>query len=236
MATKNKSGNTQGNPSSKNDKRSSSSNERRSSNGNTSNSNGNSFSGSKEGENKGLKELFTHQLADLYYVEQQLLQHLPKMAEAAQNEELKQAFTDHLKETEGHVKHLDAIFKELGQEPKAQKCDGIDGILKEGQQLMQQFKGKDALDAALVCAAQKVEHYEITSYGSLCAFAEQLGMDSVCDRIEEILDQEKAADEHLSELAEQTLNMEADSDSGEESEDEHSEEGENATRKETATA
>ncbi|MGV3637606.1 MAG: ferritin-like domain-containing protein [Flavobacteriales bacterium] len=186
----------------------------------------------------GLTRLFQHQLADLYYVEKQLVQHLPKMAEAAQNEELVQAFKDHLSETEGHIKHLEAIFKEVGTEAKAQKCEAIDGILKEGQQLMQDFKGDAALDAALVCAAQKVEHYEITSYGSLCAFAEQLGMDSVCDRLEEILDQEKSADERMSRLAEDTLNIEADT---EEAEDEEGQEeagsGKNTTKqKAQATA
>jgi ferritin-like metal-binding protein YciE len=193
---------------------------------------------SSNGGNEGLKRLFQHQLADLYYVEKQLMQHLPKMAEAAENEELVQAFKDHLSETEGHVKHLEAIFKEVGTEAKAQKCEAIDGILKEGQQLMQDFKNDAALDAALVCAAQKVEHYEITSYGSLCAFAEQLGMDAVCDRLEEILDQEKAADDLLSRLAESTLNIEADTDEeqDEEGEEEKSGGGNTAKQKAQATA
>jgi ferritin-like metal-binding protein YciE len=234
MANKNRQGNTQSSNSDKSAQQRSGADGK----GNSRSANSGADSASTNGrEHKGLKRLFEHQLSDLYYVEKQLLQHLPKMAEAAQNDELKQAFKDHVKETEGHVKHLEAIFKEIGQTPKAQKCDGIEGILKEGQQLMQEFKGDDALDAALVCAAQKVEHYEITSYGSLCAFAEQLGMDNACDRLEEILDQEKAADDLLSRLAESTLDLEAEEGSDdEEDQDGQDEQGSTATRTARATA
>jgi ferritin-like metal-binding protein YciE len=227
MATKNKAGNDRSN--NNNDKNTS---QGASDKGQGARTSGASGHGDQR-QHKGLRKLFEHQLADLYYVEKQLLQHLPKMAEAAQGEELKEAFKEHLQETKGHVQHLEAIFKDLGRSPKAQKCEAIDGILQEGQQLMQDFKDDDALDAALVCAAQKVEHYEITTYGSLCAFAEQLGMDSVCDRLEEVLDQEKAADELLSELAESSLNLKADEDA----DDDDEQEGQGSrTQKARATA
>ncbi len=159
---------------------------------------------------EGLNKLFEHQLMDLYYVEQQLTKHLPKMAEAAVNEDLAAAFTDHLSETEGQLERLETVFGIIGRPAKGQKCPAIDGILKEAKDLMDEFEGDAALDAALACAAQKVEHYEITSYGSLCAFAEQLGLDEVCDELEAILDEEKAADKKLSRLAETVLNIEAD--------------------------
>lgn len=162
---------------------------------------------------EGLRKLFEHQLMDLYYVEKQLAKHLPKMAGAATNEDLSMAFTDHLNETEGHIERLDTVFGLIGRAAKGQKCPAMDGILDEAKDLMEEFDGDPALDAALASAAQKVEHYEITSYGSLCAFAEQLGMSEVCDELEAILDEEKATDKKLSKLAEAVLNIEADEDS-----------------------
>lgn len=160
--------------------------------------------------NEGLHKLFKHQLADLYYVEKQLVKHLPEMIEKARNKQLVRALEDHLEETEEHVARLERIFRKIGEPAKGEQCPAYDGIIKEAKDLMKEFDGDPALDAALVCAAQKVEHYEITSYGSLCAFAEQLDMHKVCDLLEATLDEEKDADAGLSRLAEQVLNVRAD--------------------------
>ncbi len=157
----------------------------------------------------GLRALFEHQLADLYYVEKQLLQELPRMAEKVVDEELQAAFDEHRDVTEKQVERLERIFELIGKPAKAKRCEAIDGILKEAKSLMSEFEDDPALDAALACAAQKVEHYEITSYGSLCAFAEELGLDQACDLIEDTLDEEKDADERLSSLAESALNIDA---------------------------
>lgn len=158
-------------------------------------------------EQEGLKKLFEHQLEDLFYVEQQLVKQLPTFVEAANSERLAQAFDRHHHETKGHVKRLEHIFRIIDKPAKGKKCPAMDGIIQEANDLMSDFKDDAALDAALVCAAQKVEHYEITSYGSLCAYAEELGLDEVCDVLERTLDEEKDADDHLSALAEQVLNM-----------------------------
>lgn len=179
----------------------------------------------KGARNEGLNKLFEHQLEDLYYVETQLVKEIPKMAEKAKSKQLIAALKDHLKETKGQVERLDAIFKIIGKPAKGKKCEAIDGILKEAKELMEEFSGDRALDAAITAAAQKVEHYEITSYGSLCAFAEQLGMDEVCDEIEAILDEEKAADKKLSQLAEDVLNIKADASEGSTEDDEDEEDG-----------
>lgn len=158
---------------------------------------------------EGLVKLFDHQLEDLYYVEKQLIKALPTMSRAASDRRLRRAFDMHLDETKRHVQRLEEIFEWLDKKPKAEDCEAIDGILAEAKSMMAEFKDDPAIDAALVCAAQKVEHYEITSYGSLCAFAEQLGWDKVCDILEETLDEEKDTDHKLSMLAEQVLNYEA---------------------------
>src|SRR5436190_8547332 len=182
-------------------------------------SNGSNTGSRKRGQGgtrtQGLQKLFEHQLADLYYVEKQLVKQLPKMAEKAVNEELAEAFNAHASETEGQITRLDKVYELIGRAPKGKKCEAMDGILAEARELMEEFADDPALDAAMVCAAQKVEHYEITSYGSLCAFAEQLGLDEVCDELEAILDEEKATDQKLSRLAETTLNIEADEQEGE---------------------
>lgn len=164
----------------------------------------------KEPKVTGLQKLFEDQLADLYYVEKQLVKALPKMAKKADNKELRTAFTDHLTETQGQVSRLEAVFSSIGKKPKAKKCPAIDGILEEGKEIMEEFSDDPALDAGLVSAAQKVEHYEITSYGSLKAFAEQLGLDKAVGLIEETLEEEKKADETLSGIGESVVNIEAD--------------------------
>jgi len=164
----------------------------------------------KKEESTGLLKLLEDQVADLYYVEKQLTKALPKMAKKATNEELRGCFEDHLAETENQVGRLEEIFEALGKPVKAKKCPAIDGILEEGKEIMEEFANDPALDAGLVSAAQKVEHYEITSYGSMKAWAEQLGLDDVVALIDETLAEEKAADEKLTGIAESVVNIEAD--------------------------
>lgn len=172
----------------------------------------------KKNESTGLQKLLEDQLADLYYVEKQLTKALPRMAKAAQNEELKEAFEEHLNETLEQVGRIEQMFEAIGKPAKAKKCPAIDGILEEGKEIMDEFKGDEALDAGLVAAAQKVEHYEITSYGSMKAWAEQLGLEDITALIDETLEEEKGADEKLTGIAEQVVNIEAES--GEEDEEE----------------
>lgn len=190
--------------------------------GSSSRARGNERSGaSRRRPQSGLVKLFDHQLADLYYVEKQLLKTLPSMSRKANDRRLRRAFDAHEEETQQHVQRLEQVFAWLDMKPRAQRCEAMDGILAEAKSMMDEFKDDQALDAAMVCAAQKVEHYEITSYGSLCAFAEQLGWDKVCDLLEDTLDEEKAADHKLSDLAEQVLNYEAlEGEANEESEEE----------------
>ena len=170
----------------------------------------------KKDESKGLMKLLEDQLADLYYVEKQLTKALPKMAKKASNDELRTCFEEHLTETQGQVGRIEQMFEALEKPAKAKKCPAIDGILEEGTEIMEEFAGDAALDAGLVSAAQKVEHYEITSYGSMKAWAEQLGLDEIVELIDETLEEEKAADEKLTSIAESVVNIEAEN--GEEEE------------------
>ncbi|MGV3636909.1 MAG: ferritin-like domain-containing protein [Flavobacteriales bacterium] len=165
---------------------------------------------------KGLEKLLEDQLKDLYYVEKQLVKALPKMAKAASNQALRTAFEEHLAETESHVTRLEEAFQALGLTARAKKCPAIDGILEEGKEHMDEYKGEPALDAALVASAQKVEHYEITSYGSASAWAGQLGSDEVKEILDGILEEEKAADEKLSDIGEQVVNLEAEAEEDDE--------------------
>ncbi len=155
---------------------------------------------------KDLKALFLHQLKDTYFAESAILKALPQMAEAAQAEELKGAFAVHLKETEGQVKRLEQVFQLMGEEPAGVECKAIQGIIEEGQAIVQEFSGGEALDAGLIAAAQAVEHYEITRYGTLLAWAKQLELGDVEGLLEESLDEEENTDELLSELAEDAIN------------------------------
>lgn len=177
----------------------------RSQGGRNDSSNGQGQSDPKE----GLWKLFIHQLTDLYYVEKQLIKAIPRMADKAMDQELSEALQDHAQETEQQVERLEEVFDILERTARAKKCEAIDGILDEAKELMDEFKGDPALDAAIVCAAQKVEHYEITTYGSLSAFANELGLDDVVSLLEETLEEEKHADERLSQLAESAVNMHA---------------------------
>jgi len=150
---------------------------------------------------KTLQNLLLDQLEDIYYAEKQLVRALPKMAKAATHGDLKQAFQSHLKETEGHVTKVEKAFKALGEKATARKCDAIVGLIKEADEMASDHKGCPTINAALIAAAQKVEHYEIATYGSLREWAEMVGNDDAADILQEILDEEKAADDTLTELA-----------------------------------
>lgn len=158
---------------------------------------------------KGLADLFEHALGDIYYAEKKIYKALPKMIKAADHPDLVAALTAHREETAGHIEKVEAVFELLGKRAKAQKCDAIDGILEEGEGLLEDFGPSMAADAAIIFSCQAVEHYEITRYGSMCAFAEALGMDEARQHLQEILDQESAADTKLSELAEDSINAAA---------------------------
>ena len=154
---------------------------------------------------KNLHDLFLDTLKDIYYAENKILKALPKMAKAAQADELKAAFTKHLRETEGQVKRLEQIFKELDEPAKGKKCPAIDGIIEEGNEIAKDYKGSPAIDAGLLAAAQAVEHYEISRYGTLKTWAEELGLGAVA-LIDETLAEEKATDAGLSKIAEASVN------------------------------
>ncbi len=155
---------------------------------------------------KDLKALFLHQLKDTYFAEQAILKALPQMAQAAQSEELRGALAVHLQETEEQVKRLEQVFQIIGEKPQGIECKAIQGIIEEGQEVLKEFAGGDALDAGLIAAAQAVEHYEITRYGTLLAWAKQLGLSDVQGLLEETLVEEENTDQLLSELAEDAIN------------------------------
>ena len=155
---------------------------------------------------KGLADLFEHALGDIYYAEKKIYKALPKMIKAADHPDLVAALTSHREETAGHIEKVEAVFELLGKRAKAQKCDAIDGILEEGESLLEDFGPSMAADAAIIFSCQAVEHYEITRYGSMRAFAEALGMDEAKTYLEGILAQESAADSKLTELAEDSVN------------------------------
>jgi ferritin-like metal-binding protein YciE len=158
---------------------------------------------------KQLEDLFEEVLKDIFYAEKKILTALPKMAKAAQSRDLKAAFEKHRRETEAQVERLEQVFDLLDQSPKGKKCEAIDGLVKEGQEGMKEFKGSPALDAALLATAQAVEHYEISRYGTLIAWANQLGMTQAADLLLETLEEEKNTDEALTKLAEEAVNVEA---------------------------
>ncbi len=151
---------------------------------------------------KNLEELFLESLADMYYAENQLVKALPKMAKTATHEDLRYAFETHLGETEGHVQKLEQVFDQFGEKPRSKKCPAIVGIIKEAEEIISENKKSPTINAALVYAGQKAEHYEIASYGSLREWARHLRREDVATAIDEILEEEKAADRKLTELAE----------------------------------
>jgi len=152
---------------------------------------------------EGLKELYVDELKDLYNAENQLVKALPKMAKAASSEELRQGFEEHLEQTRGHVQRLEKIFKSLGESPKGKKCKGMEGLVAEGAEVMEEDFEDSVMDAALIGAAQRVEHYEIAAYGTACAFAEVLGESDQASLLNETLEEEKETDEKLTKLAEE---------------------------------
>ncbi|MFH6782459.1 MULTISPECIES: YciE/YciF ferroxidase family protein [Methylobacterium] len=155
---------------------------------------------------KNLRALFLHQLKDTYFAENAILKALPKMAQAARSDELRGALSVHVEETREQVKRLDQVFRIVGEKPEGVTCQAIQGIIAEGEEVMQEFSGSDALDAGLIAAAQAVEHYEITRYGTLLAWARQLGFSEAEGLIKETLIEEENTDELLSELAEEAVN------------------------------
>jgi ferritin-like metal-binding protein YciE len=160
-------------------------------------------------EPKMLDELFHDTLKDIYFAEKKILATLPKMAKAAQNGELKAAFEKHRGETEGQVERLDRVFAIIDKKPHGKTCAAIVGITEEGAEIMQEYKGSPALDAGLLAAAQAVEHYEISRYGTLRTWAEELGLDDAASLLQETLDEEEATDKALTQIAKTAVNQEA---------------------------
>ena len=157
---------------------------------------------------ENLKDLLVHELKDLYSAETQILEALPKMAEAAHSQELKKAFNDHLEETKGQKKRLEEIFKHFDYKPGGQKCDAAEGLIEEGEEIIEELEKGELRDAALIGAAQRVEHYEMAGYGTARTFAEVLGLSEVQRLLQETLDQEGEANKLLTELSKK-LNRQA---------------------------
>jgi len=172
-------------------------------------------------EMESLKELYVDELKDLWSAETQITKALPKMMKAASNPKLKKAFNTHLKQTERHVKRLERIFKELDESPRGKKCVGMEGLIKEAQELIKEKPDADVLDAGLIAAAQHVEHYEIAGYGCVRTWARQMGEERQAELLQETLDEEEQTDRLLTELAESEINVEA---------EEEGEQGRTATR------
>jgi ferritin-like metal-binding protein YciE len=158
---------------------------------------------------KTLQDLFHDTLKDIYFAEKKILTALPKMAKAAQTEELSAAFEKHEGQTEEHVARLEKVFGMIDAKPQGKTCDAIVGIIEEGQDVMKEYKGSPALDAGLLAAAQAVEHYEISRYGTLKTWAEELGLDDAVQLLDETLSEEKETDMALTQLAETAVNQHA---------------------------
>jgi ferritin-like metal-binding protein YciE len=153
-----------------------------------------------------LEKLFLEELKDIYNAEKQLIRALPRMAKAAESPGLQQAFTKHLKETEGQIQRLEQVFKGLGQAARGKKCKGMEGLIEEGKEKLEEESKPQVLDAALIASAQKVEHYEIASYGCLRTYAELLGYTEAAQLLQQNLQEEEAADKKLTELGESGIN------------------------------
>lgn len=156
-----------------------------------------------------LKDLFIEQIEDLYDAEKRLTKALPKMADAANSAQLKQAFQSHATETEGHVSRLESIFTQIGVEPKREACAAMKGLIAEGEEMISAKGDPDVKDAALIAAAQRVEHYEISAYGTARTFAQRLGLTQAASLLQQTLQEESAADEKLNRIAEQSVNVQA---------------------------
>jgi ferritin-like metal-binding protein YciE len=158
---------------------------------------------------KTLNDLFLHTLKDVFYAEKQILKALPKMAKAAESEELREAFETHREETQGQIERLEKVFEMLGKPARGVQCEAIMGIIEEGKEVMEDFAESEALDAGILAAAQAVEHYEITRYGSLKSWAEELGMSDAAKLLDQTLQEEKKTDLLLTKLAEARVNTKA---------------------------
>lgn len=179
--------------------------------------------------NEGLREVYVDSLKDLYSAESQLVKALPKLAKAASSDELRQGFEEHLEQTKGHVQRLEQIFEGLGESPKGKKCVGMEGLIKEGGEVMGEgFEGA-MMDAALIGAAQRVEHYEIAAYGTASEFAKTLGESEHASLLDQTLEEEKKTDEKLTEIA-KTVNSQANEEMAE-GEEEMEAEAESKTRR-----
>ncbi len=173
----------------------------------------------------GLQKAFVDELRDAYDAEKQLLKALPKLAKAATAEELSTAFLDHLEETRGHVERLEQVFASIGEKVRGKHCDGIAGIIEEGKAIIEEDLDPQTMDACLIAAGQRSEHYEMAAYGTLVAWAKVLGHSDAADLLDEILAEEKAADEKLNGLAEGGINQQA-ATAGEPNVEDDSDEGE----------
>ncbi len=158
---------------------------------------------------KALDDLFHETLKDIYYAERQILKALPKMAKGAQSPELKAAFEKHREETEGHVEHLQKVFEGMGKRAQGKTCEAIQGIIEEGEEILEEFKGSPALDAGLVAAAQAVEHYEMARYGTLKRWAQMLGMKDAVRLLDETLKEKSKTDDALTKFADKVANPKA---------------------------
>ncbi|HET8824427.1 MAG TPA: ferritin-like domain-containing protein [Terriglobales bacterium] len=166
-----------------------------------------------------LRELYVEQLRDLYDAENQLIKALPKMAKEASSDELRQGIEEHLEQTRGHAERIEQIFEQLGEKPKGKKCKGMQGLLEEGKETLEEDMEEDTKDAAIIAAAQRVEHYEISGYGTARTYANLLGENEAAELLEETLNEEKETDQKLTQLAEE-INVEAAKGSGEEESEE----------------
>ena len=166
-----------------------------------------------------LRELYIDELKDLYSAEKQLTKALPKMAKAATSEELSAGFEEHLEQTQGHVQRLEEIFSMMDEKPTGKKCMGMEGLVKEGAEIMGEDFSDEVMDAALISAAQRVEHYEIAAYGTVCAYADLLGESEHASLLRQTLEEEKETDQKLTQLSEQ-INVDANEGASEESEEE----------------
>ena len=158
---------------------------------------------------KNLSDMFYDTLKDIYFAERQILKALPKLAKAAKSDELKAAFLTHRDETEGHVDRLEKVFEMIGKRPQAKTCEAIKGILEEGDEIMEEYAGTEALDAGLLAGGQAVEHYEMSRYDTLKAWATQLGMQDAAALLDQTLQEEKKTDALLSKLAQAKVNLKA---------------------------
>jgi ferritin-like metal-binding protein YciE len=156
-----------------------------------------------------MQDLYVHELKDIHNAEKQILQALPKMARAARHEELRQAFEEHERVTEEQVRRLETIFDDLGQKPGGKKCRGMEGLIEEGEEVLSEDADPDVRDAALIAAAQRVEHYEIAAYGTARTYARQLGFNNHVELLQRTLDEEGETDKRLTKLAESRVNRDA---------------------------